>query len=83
MSFDSLDYLLFLPLVTLLHWLCPQKVRWAVLLFASLFFYASWNPAMTLLLLSVIDVSYIAGLLLRNHEKYLMDGIRIINLKIQ
>ena len=69
MSFDSLDYLLFLPLVTLLHWLCPQKVRWAVLLFASLFFYASWNPAMTLLLLSVIAVSYIAGLLLRNHEK--------------
>ena len=35
MSFDSLDYLLFLSLVTLLHWLCPQKVRWAVLLFAS------------------------------------------------
>lgn len=64
MSFDSLTYLLFLPAVLLLHRFCPARWRWIVLLGASLFFYASWNRPLTLLLLAVIAVSYLAGLLL-------------------
>lgn len=61
MSFDSLRYLLFLPAVVLLHWLCPQRLRWSLLLAASLIFYASWSLPLTLLLLAVIAVSYLAG----------------------
>ncbi|MDO5325099.1 MAG: MBOAT family O-acyltransferase [Clostridia bacterium] len=81
MSFDSLDYLLFLPLVTLLHWLCPHRARWAVLLGASLVFYASWNPSMTLLLLSVIAVSYTAGLMLnKSRNPRARKGILVLSL---
>nr|MCR5664917.1 MBOAT family protein [Oscillospiraceae bacterium] len=69
MSFDSLSYLLFLPAVFLLHRLCPARGRWIVLLSASLFFYASWNRPLTLLLLSVIAVSYLAGLGLAKTKK--------------
>ena len=69
MSFDSLSYLLFLPAVFLLHRLCPARRRWIVLLGASLFFYASWNRPLTLLLLSVIAASYLAGLCLAKTEK--------------
>ncbi len=69
MSFDSLSYLLFLPAVLLLHRLCPPRGRWIVLLGASLFFYASWNLPLTLLLLAVIAVSYLAGRLLARLEK--------------
>lgn len=61
MSFDSLEYLLFLPPVVLLHWLCPRRLRWLLLLAASLVFYARWNLSLTALLLSVVGVSYLAG----------------------
>ena len=64
MSFDSADYLVFLPLVFALHWLCPAKGRWAVLLAASCFFYMSWNVPLTLLLLTVVGASWLAGLAL-------------------
>ena len=64
MSFDSISYLLFLPAVVLLHWLCPARFRWLVLLAASLFFYASWDLPLTGLLLAVIGLSYAAGRLL-------------------
>ena len=69
MSFDSLSDLIFLPAVLLLHRACPPKGRWALLLAASLFFYASWNAPLTLLLLAVIAVSYLAGRLLAKLEK--------------
>ena len=69
MSFDSLSYLLFLPVTALVHWLCPGRWRWIVLLAASLFFYASWNAPLTLLLLSVIAVTYLAGRALARTER--------------
>lgn len=64
MSFDSLTYLGFLPAVAVLHRFCPHRLRWVLLLFASAVFYASWNVPLTLLLYSVIGITYAAGLLL-------------------
>lgn len=64
MSFDSLAYLLFLPVVALVHAILPHRLRWAWLLLASMVFYASWNAPLTLLLLLVIGTTYGAGLLL-------------------
>ena len=64
MSFDSLRYLLFLPLVALLHAALPHRFRWVLLLGASLVFYASWNAPLTLLLLLVIGVTYAGGRML-------------------
>lgn len=69
MSFDSADYLVFLPLVFALHWLCPAKGRWVVLLAASCFFYMSWNAPLALLLLAVIGTSWLAGLALARAER--------------
>lgn len=43
MSFHSIDYLLFLPLVVVLHFLTPQRWRWVVLLAVSMGFYAAWR----------------------------------------
>lgn len=66
MRFDSLEFLIFLPLVTVLHWCCPQRCRWAVLLGASLLFYGWWDPRLTLLILGVTAVSYLAALGMAN-----------------
>ncbi len=43
MSFHSLDYLLFLPLVIVLYFAMPQRWRWVVLLVMSNLFYAAWR----------------------------------------
>lgn len=64
MSFDSAAFLVFLPLVFALHWLCPPKGRWAVLLVASCLFYMSWDVPLTLLLLAAAGTSWLAGLAL-------------------
>ncbi len=64
MSFDSAAFLLFLPVVAALHYLCPAKGRWLVLLAASALFYMSWSVPLTGLLLAVIGASWLAGLAL-------------------
>ena len=64
MSFDSAAYLIFLPAAVLLHWLCPHRGQWAVLLLASLFFYASWSVPLTGLLLAEAGAVWLSGLAL-------------------
>lgn len=43
MAFNSIQYFVFLPIVFLLYWLCPSKIKKYVLLAASYFFYMSWS----------------------------------------
>lgn len=62
MSFDSLAYLMFLPLVVGLHWLCPGRWRWTVLLAASYWFYMSWNASLAGLILGITGAAWLAGL---------------------
>ena len=62
MSFDSPAYLLFLPVVCLLHWLIPARFRWALLLAASYVFYAGWNVRLSLLMAAVTLCTWLAGL---------------------
>lgn len=69
MSFDSVSFLLFLPATAALHWLCPYKERWIVLLAASFLFYMSWSVPLTLLLLAVIGTSWLAGLAMERWKR--------------
>ena len=62
MNFNSGAFLLFLPLVVLLYWLLPHKLRWIWLLAASYFFYMYWSPWLVVLLLVTTLVSYGAAL---------------------
>lgn len=43
MLFNSVAFLIFLPVVVLLYYLLPQKYRWILLLSASYVFYGSWK----------------------------------------
>lgn len=69
MSFDSAAYLLFLPAAVLLHWICPPRRRWVVLLAASLCFYASWSVPLTGLLLAEAVGTWLAGLALSRRRR--------------
>lgn len=58
MSFDTPGYVLFLCAAVLLCRVCPRRFRWALLLFASLFFYACWSAPLTLVILGVVLLTY-------------------------
>ena len=65
MLFSSIPFLFyFLPAVLLLYYIAPGKLKNAVLLIFSLFFYFWGEPKYTLLMLTSITVSYAAGLLI-------------------
>ena len=64
MNFNSLHFLIFLIVVVLLYWLLPHKMRWALLLVASYYFYMSWNVWLVFLILGTTIVSYGAGILI-------------------
>lgn len=66
MSFDSVHFLVFLPIVLLVYYLVPQRVRALWLLVASYYFYMSWNPKYALLILFSTILTYITGLLLES-----------------
>ena len=64
MLFNSLDFLIFFPLVTLLYFIIPRKVRYLFLLTASYYFYMCWNPRYALLMLLSTAITYFSGLLI-------------------
>lgn len=68
MLFNSLQYLLFLPLVAALYWRAPAKLRLPVLLIASYLFYMSWMKIYGLLLFGLTAVNFIFGLLVHRTE---------------
>jgi len=69
MSFNSWAYLIFLPVVILLSYLLPPKIRWIVLLVASYVFYAFVTPWLAALLGAFTLVSYLFGLGLAKAER--------------
>lgn len=64
MLFNSYDFLIFFPIVVLLYYLIPKKVRWVWLLFASYWFYMGWNAKYAILLAASTLITYLSGLLL-------------------
>ncbi len=68
MLFNSLEFLLFFPIVTAVYFFLPQRVRAGFLLLASCVFYMSFVPAYILILAFTIFVDYFAGMLIEGAE---------------
>ncbi|HUQ34258.1 MAG TPA: MBOAT family O-acyltransferase [Pyrinomonadaceae bacterium] len=64
MSFNSIQFLVFFPVVTFLYFALPFRLRWAMLLIASSIFYMAFIPAYILILFFTITVDYLAGRLI-------------------
>lgn len=64
MLFNSIDFLIFFPIVTLLYFLIPHRVRYIWLLIASYYFYMAWNPVYALLMLTSTFITYLSGILI-------------------
>ena len=62
MLFNSMGYLCFFPIVVVIYFLVPKKIRNLWLLVASYYFYMCWNAKYGLLLLVVTLFTYLSGL---------------------
>lgn len=85
MLFNSIEFLIFLPIVAAIYYLVPARLRWLILLGASYFFVIRWEPAYLLLILTTTAAGYLTARKMENEEnnavrrRYFLLGI-IINL---
>jgi len=62
MQFNSFVFFIFFPIVVLLFYLTPQKIRWALLLIASCVFYLAFSVNYLLALLTISLMNYFLGI---------------------
>lgn len=68
MLFNSIAFMIFLPIVFILYWILPHRYRWIFLLVSSYYFYMSWDAKYIILILFTTGVSYFAALLIESQE---------------
>ncbi len=88
MLFNSFHFLLFFPLVCILYYLLPPRLRWLFLLLASYYFYMNWEPVYALLIAGSTLITYGCGLLVeryrgeRRRQRLFLLGSLLLNFGI-
>ena len=78
MLFNSLEFLVFLPIVLLITFIFPKKIRYIWLLIASYYFYMCWNASYVILILFSTLVTYLGGLGIEWCKKQEWEESRIV-----
>ena len=68
MIFNSIDFLIFFPIVLAIYFVIPKKARYIWLLVASYYFYMSWNAKYALLILISTLVTYGCALFIEKSD---------------
>lgn len=82
MNFNSLQFLIFLPVVLLLYWLLPHRLRWVLLLLASYYFYMSWNAWLVFAILGTTIISYLSAILIERTERRSLKKLFLVLMAI-
>lgn len=64
MLFNSIDFLIFFPIVLIIYFAIPDKLKTYWLLAASYYFYMCWNVKYVLLLLTSTVITFVSGLVM-------------------
>ncbi len=64
MQFTSFEFLIFFPVVVLLYYVMPRRLRQLWLLVASYYFYMSWNAKYGILILASTVITYLCALVM-------------------
>lgn len=64
MLFNSIDFLIFFPIVTVIFFVIPRKLKTLWLLVTSYYFYMSWNPKYAALIAISTVITFISGVLI-------------------
>jgi len=73
MLFNSLQFLMFFPIVCMVYFAIPLKARWVWLLMASYYFYMCWNPKYALLMFASTLITWLSGFFISRFNR-LEDG---------
>ena len=68
MTFNSWEFLLFYPIVLLLYFILPKKLKWPMLLVASYYFYMCYQAELVFLIFGTTLVSWIASNIIERSE---------------
>lgn len=68
MLFNSIEFLIFFPIVVMLYFVIPHKYRWILLLAASYYFYMCWKAEYAILLVISTMIDYYAGIMMEKTE---------------
>lgn len=74
MVFNSLDFLIFLPIALLVYFILPKKIRYMWLLLSSYYFYMCWNAKYALLIFFSTVATYISGIVIEKVKQLPIDS---------
>ncbi|MBP3522380.1 MAG: MBOAT family protein [Clostridia bacterium] len=85
MLFNSFEFLIFFPVVTLVYFLLPGRIQWIWLLVMSYFFYMNWHAEYALLMAACTVVTYACGRIItalpeKKHKKLAMLAGIVFNI---
>ena len=69
MTFNSIEFLIFFPIVSILYFLLPKKARIPLLLIASYYFYMFYQAELVILILTSTGVSYLSSIMIERTER--------------
>ena len=81
MLFNSIQFLFFFPVVMILYFIIPFKIRWILLLIASYYFYMCWKVDYIVLIIISTLIDYICSNQMaklkfkKNRKKWLLISI--------
>ncbi len=81
MLFNSLQFLIFLPVVLAIYYIIPKPAKHLWLLAASYYFYMCWNAVYVLLMLLSTVVTYLCGLGLDALDRRELPDLRKLRLR--
>ena len=73
MLFNSIEFLLFFPIVVLIYFVIPRRIRYIWLLIVSYYFYMSRDIKYVGCLLFSTGVTFVGGLLIEYKRKNICD----------
>ena len=73
MLFNSIDFLIFIPIVVVIYYIIPMKYKHIWLLISSYYFYMCWNAKYVLLIFVSTVITYLSGILIDKVEKTWSD----------
>lgn len=87
MQFNSYEFMIFFPIVALVYFIIPLKMRHIWLLVASYYFYMNWNPKYAVLMVISTVITYFSGILMEkinqtSKKKFILIISLISNLSI-
>src|SRR5687767_10991072 len=69
MIFNSLQFIIFFPIVAALYFIINHRFRWILLLIASYYFYMCWNAKYAIILFISTIIDYFCSLMMDRTEE--------------